>query len=86
MDLDKISEIVLWHRPKNVHEVRQFLGLCGYYRGYVRNYAQVAAPLHEITKLGEQFLWTQDRIHWTSTLVTGRQEPFSNRRRMDCSE
>jgi len=55
MDPDKISEIVLWHRLKNVHEVRQFLGLCGYYRRYVRNYAQVAAPLHEMTKIGEQF-------------------------------
>jgi len=35
MDPDKISEIVLWHRPMNVHEVRQFLGLCGYYRACV---------------------------------------------------
>jgi len=56
MDPDKISEIVLWHRPKNVHEVRQFLGLCGFYRRYVRNYTQVAAPLHELTKLGDQFI------------------------------
>jgi len=39
MEPDKISEIVLWHRPKNVHEVRQFLGLCGYDHRYVRNYA-----------------------------------------------
>jgi len=39
MDPDKIAEIVRWHRPKTVHEVRQFLGLCGYYRRYVRNYA-----------------------------------------------
>jgi len=37
MDPDKIYEIVSWHRSKNVHEVRQFLGLCGYYHRYVRN-------------------------------------------------
>jgi len=59
MDPAKISEIMSWHRPKNVYEVRQFLGLCGYYRHYVRNYAQVTALLHEMTKLGEQFLWTE---------------------------
>jgi len=70
MDPDKISEIVLWHRPKNVHEVRQFLGLCGYYRRYVRNYAQVAAPLHEMTKLGEQFTWTEERDTAFETLKT----------------
>jgi len=61
LDPDKISKKVLWHRPKNVHEVRQFLDLCGYYRRYVRTYAQVAAPLHELTKLGEQFIWTEER-------------------------
>jgi len=44
-----------------VHEVRQFLGLCGYYRRYVQDYAQIAAPLHELTKLGEQFMWTEVR-------------------------
>jgi len=29
MDPDKIAEIVRWHRPTSIHEVRQFLGLCG---------------------------------------------------------
>jgi len=53
-----------------VHEVQQFLGLCGYYRRYVRNYAQVAAPLNELTKLGEQFLWTEGRDTAFETLKT----------------
>jgi len=70
MDPDKISEIVLWPRPKNVHEVRQFLALCGYYRRYVRNYAQVAPPLHEMTKIGEQFEWTEERNTAYETLKT----------------
>jgi len=70
MDPDKISDIVLWHRPNNVHEVRQFLSLCGYYRRYVRIYAQVAAPLHELTKLGEQFIWTEERDTAFGTLKT----------------
>jgi len=61
MDSAKISEIVSWHRPKNVHDVRQFLGLCGYYRRFVKDYAQVAAPLHELTRIAEPFLWTEAR-------------------------
>jgi len=61
MDPAKISEIVSWHHPKNVHDVRQFLGLCGYYRRFVKDYAQVAAPLHELTRIAEPFLWTEAR-------------------------
>jgi len=61
MDQAKISEIVSWHRPKNVHDVRQFLGLCGYYGRFVMDYAQVAAPLHELTRVAEPFLWTEAR-------------------------
>jgi len=53
-----------------VHEVRQFLGLCGYYRRYVQDYARIAAPLHELTKLGEQFLWTEVRDNAYEKLKT----------------
>jgi len=70
MNPDKIAEIVRWHRSKTVHEVRQFLDLCGYYRRYVRNYAQVATPLHEMTKLGEEFIWTEERDAAYETLKT----------------
>jgi len=70
MDPAMIFKIVSWHRPKSVHKLRQFHGLCGYYRRYVRNYAQVASPLHEMTKLGEQFLWTEERDAAYETLKT----------------
>jgi len=53
-----------------VHEVRQFLGLCGYYRHCVRNCAQVAAPLHDMTKIGEQLVWTEERDTAYETLKT----------------
>jgi len=36
----------------------------------VRNYAQVAAPLHEMTKLGEHFIWTEERDTAFETLKT----------------
>jgi len=68
MDPDKIVEIVRWHRPKTVHELRQFLGLCGYYRRYVKDYARVAAPLNELTKISEPFVWTAERDKAFETL------------------
>ncbi len=36
--------------PANVHEVRQFLGLCNFFRCHVRNFAQITAPLTALTK------------------------------------
>jgi hypothetical protein len=35
---------------KAVHEVRQFLGLCNFFRGHVRNFAQITAPLNALTR------------------------------------
>ncbi|KAI7933772.1 hypothetical protein MJO29_016727 [Puccinia striiformis f. sp. tritici] len=41
-----------WPRPQTVFDVRSFLGLCGFYRRYVKNFAKIAAPLHDLTAGG----------------------------------
>ncbi|MCO5572480.1 hypothetical protein L7F22_026235 [Adiantum nelumboides] len=57
MDPAKIEAIRNWPDLKNVHEVRSFLGLCSYYRRYVRKFAEIASPLHMLTQKGVPFLW-----------------------------
>ena len=47
-------------RPRNVREVRRFLGLSSYYRRFIPQYAQIAWPLHAFTCKGEMFWWTED--------------------------
>lgn len=39
-------------RPKTKRQVRSFLGLTGFYRQFVPNYADIAAPLVDLTKMG----------------------------------
>ncbi|MCO5547780.1 hypothetical protein L7F22_001232 [Adiantum nelumboides] len=36
-------------KPVNLHEVRSFLGLCSYYRRFIRFFAEIATPLHDLT-------------------------------------
>ena len=57
MDPDKIKAIVEWQTPSNDHEVQSFLGLCSYYRRFVRNFDAIAGPLHALTKKKVSFAW-----------------------------
>ena len=49
-DQSKIEKITSWPTPKYVDELRSFLGLCGYYRQFINNYANIVAPLEDICK------------------------------------
>ena len=44
-DPDKIASIKEWPQPKSVKQVRQILGLTGFLRRYIKNYAQIAQPI-----------------------------------------
>ena len=46
--------------PKTATEVRSFLGLAGYYRRYVKNFAAIAGPLHALTRKDAVFHWSAD--------------------------
>ena len=50
MDAEKIKVIGGWPPPTTVHEVRQFIGLCGFYQQYVEGFQAGAAPLTAIFK------------------------------------
>jgi hypothetical protein len=49
-----------WPTPNNVKDLRSFLGLAGYYRKFVKHFAIIAKPLHNLLKKGALFVWTQD--------------------------
>ena len=59
--------------PKTATEVRSFLGLAGYYRRYVKNFAAIAGPLHALTRKDGVFHWSadcQDAFDRLKTLLT----------------
>ena len=61
------------HPPKNATEVRFFLGLAGYYRRYVKNFAAIAGPLNALTRKDKVFHWSsecQDTFNRLKMLLT----------------
>ena len=45
----KIEAILSWPQPKTVTDVRSFTGFTNYYKKFIKGYAKIARPLHELT-------------------------------------
>ena len=65
---EKIEKIKNYPRPKNVKDVQSFLGLVGYYRKFIKNFAKIAGPLHELTSKGHVFTWSKNQEDAFATL------------------
>ena len=58
-DPNKIKTVTTWPEPTCSRDVRAFLGLAGYYRRFVKDFALMASPLNQLLKRGV-FSWTEE--------------------------
>ena len=65
---EKLEAVENMPPPKTPKEVRQFLGLIGYYRKFVPKFADIARPLTNLTKQDVKFYWT-DKCQKTFQLL-----------------
>ncbi|GFW79593.1 retrovirus-related Pol polyprotein from transposon 412 [Trichonephila clavipes] len=59
-DPEKVFAVKNWKRPENLRELRSFLGLCTYYRKFVKGFSNIARPLHKLTESKQKFQWTKE--------------------------
>jgi hypothetical protein len=55
VDPKKIESIREWSTPKNVKEVRSFMGLVGYYRILIGGFSKIAHPITSLERKGMKF-------------------------------
>ena len=57
----KVNGVLSWPEPKNVKDIRKFLGLANYYRRFIKNFAQVARPMNVLMRKDAKWQWGQEQ-------------------------
>ncbi|GJV93491.1 putative reverse transcriptase domain-containing protein [Tanacetum coccineum] len=60
VDPAKVEAIKSWSAPKSPTEVRQFLGLAGYYRRFIEGFSLIAKPLTKLTQKNKTYEWGEE--------------------------
>ncbi|GJU42146.1 putative reverse transcriptase domain-containing protein [Tanacetum coccineum] len=60
VDPSKIEAIKNWSTPSTPTEVRQFLGLAGYYRRFIEGFSLIAKPLTKLTQKNKKYEWGEE--------------------------
>nr|GFA27791.1 transposon Ty3-G Gag-Pol polyprotein [Tanacetum cinerariifolium] len=61
VDPAKIEAVKNWASPTTPTEIRQFLGLAGYYRRFIKDFSKIAKSLTILTQKDKKFVWGKDQ-------------------------
>ena len=63
---EKVRTVVEWPRPQSVRDVRSFLGLASFYKGFIQNFSMKARALTDLTKDAIAWKWEdqEERAFW----------------------
>jgi hypothetical protein len=60
VDLEKVEAIREWSTPRNIAEVRSFMGIVGYYRRFIPRFSKIAHPITSLQRKEKKIQWTED--------------------------
>ena len=58
MDPENIEAIMNWPTPRNVTDVRYFMGVVGYYKRFIEGVSKVSHSITSLQNMGIKFEWT----------------------------
>ncbi|GJY66570.1 putative reverse transcriptase domain-containing protein [Tanacetum coccineum] len=61
VDPAMIEAVKNWTYPTTPTEIRQFLGLAGYYRRFIKDFSKIAKSLTELTQKNKKYIWGEDQ-------------------------
>ncbi|GKE97051.1 putative reverse transcriptase domain-containing protein, partial [Tanacetum coccineum] len=61
VDPANIEAVKNWASPTTPSEIRQFLGLAGYYRRFIKGFSKIAKPMTELTQKNQKFDWGEEQ-------------------------
>jgi len=61
MEKEKVDGVLSWPEPKNVKDIRKFLGLANYYRRFIKDFAQVTRPMNMLTRKDVKWQWRSEQ-------------------------
>ena len=71
MDPKRLKIIKEWPQPTNQHELHSFIGMCSYYRRFIKSFSIIVAPLHNLTKIRLNFNGKLERMMPSTNLRKG---------------
>ena len=61
MEKKKVDGVLSWPEPRNVKDVRKFLGLTNYYRRFIKDFTQVARPMNMLMRKDIKWKWRREQ-------------------------
>jgi hypothetical protein len=57
VDPSKVQDVLSWKAPTSVSDIRNFLGLAGYYQRFIEGFSKISKPMTELLQKDKQFKW-----------------------------
>ena len=60
IEKEKVDRVLSWPEPRNMKDIRKFLGLANYYRRFIKDFAQVVRPINVLMRKDMKWRWKEE--------------------------